>query len=99
MCHRGRYGKSACLQTRKKVDLKVGVGDPVHKYRGTATEIALSSGKFVKEERSAEGFGMAYIASAQPIFEGGRIIGVVSAIISNEKWIVCVYWQLSFRVL
>lgn len=69
----------------KKVDLKVGVGDPVHKYRGTATEIALSSGKFVKEERSAEGFGMAYIASAQPIFEGGRIIGVVSAIISNEK--------------
>lgn len=37
----------------KKVDLKVGVGDPVHKYRGTATEIALSSGKFVKEERSA----------------------------------------------
>lgn len=69
----------------KKVDLKVGVGDPVLKYRGTATEIALSSGKFVKEERSAEGFGMAYIASAQPIFEGGRIIGVVSAIISNEK--------------
>lgn len=69
----------------KHVDLKVGVGEPVHKYRGTATEIALSSGRFVKEERGAEGFGMAYIASAQPIFDGGQIIGVVSAIISNEK--------------
>lgn len=69
----------------KRVDLKVGVGEPVHKYRGTATEIALSSGRFVKEERGAEGFGMAYIASAQPIFDGGQVIGVVSAIISNEK--------------
>ncbi|WP_155590677.1 methyl-accepting chemotaxis protein [Lysinibacillus cavernae] len=69
----------------KRVDLKVGVGETVHKYRGTATEIALSSGRFVKEERGAEGFGMAYIASAQPIFDGGHVIGVVSAIISNEK--------------
>lgn len=69
----------------KHVDLKVGIGEPVHTYRGTATEIALSSGRFVKEERSAEGFGMAYIASAQPIFDGGQVIGVLSAIISNEK--------------
>ncbi len=53
----------------------------------------------MKEERSAEGFGMAYIASAQPIFEGGRIIGVVSALFRTKKWIVCVYWQPSFQVL
>jgi len=69
----------------KQVDLKVCVGDSVDKYRGTTTEKALSSGRFIREERSAEDFGMAYIASAQPIFEGGQVIGVVSAILSNEK--------------
>ncbi len=69
----------------KQVDLKVCVGDSVDKYRGTTTEKALSSGRFIREERSAEDFGMAYIASAQPIFEGGQVIGVISAILSNEK--------------
>ncbi|MEY9980295.1 methyl-accepting chemotaxis protein [Lysinibacillus sp. RC79] len=69
----------------KQVDLKIKVGDPVVKYRGTTTEKALSSGKFIREERGSEDFGMAYIASAQPIFDGGKVVGVLSAIISNEK--------------
>jgi len=69
----------------KQVDLKIKVGDPVVKYRGTTTEKSLSQGKFIREERGSEGFGLAYIASAQPIFDGGKVIGVLSAIISNEK--------------
>ncbi len=68
-----------------QVDLKIKVGDPVAKYRGTTTEKSLSLGKFMREERGSEDFGMAYIASAQPIFDGGKVIGVLSAIISNEK--------------
>ncbi|MFB7156952.1 methyl-accepting chemotaxis protein [Lysinibacillus sp. NPDC056232] len=69
----------------KQVDLKINVGDPVVKYRGTTTEKSLSLGKFIREERGSEEFGIAYIASAQPIFDGGKVIGVLSAIISNEK--------------
>ncbi|MGE7946573.1 methyl-accepting chemotaxis protein [Lysinibacillus sp. NPDC093688] len=69
----------------KQVDLKIKVGDPVAKYRGTTTEKSLSQGKFIREERGSEEFGLAYIASAQPIFDGGKVIGVLSAIISNEK--------------
>ncbi|MFJ7732093.1 methyl-accepting chemotaxis protein [Lysinibacillus sp. NPDC097231] len=77
--------KVIAYQPGKQVDLKVSVGDPVGKYRGTTTEKALSSGRFIREERGSEGFGMAYIASAQPIFDGGKVIGVLSAIISNKK--------------
>ncbi|WP_369435942.1 methyl-accepting chemotaxis protein [Lysinibacillus fusiformis] len=69
----------------KQVDLKLNVGDLVDKYRGTTTEKALSAGKFMREERGPEGFGIAYISTAQPIFEGGKVIGIVSAVVSNEK--------------
>ncbi|MGE8034460.1 hypothetical protein [Lysinibacillus sp. NPDC093692] len=61
------------------------VVDPVAKYRGTTTEKSLSLGKFMREERGSEDFRMAYIVSAQPIFDGEKVIGVLSAIISNEK--------------
>ncbi|MGE6517567.1 methyl-accepting chemotaxis protein [Lysinibacillus sphaericus] len=69
----------------KQVDLKINIGDSLKKYRGTTTEKALSVGKFMREERGPEGFGLAYISIAQPIFEAGKVIGVVSAVMSNEK--------------
>lgn len=69
----------------KVVDLKIKVGETAEKYRGTLTVDALTSGKFLREERGPEFFGIAYISTAQPIFDDGEVIGVVSAIISNEK--------------
>lgn len=69
----------------KTIDLHIKIGSTVEKYRGTTSEKALSSGKFMKEERGPEVFGFAYISTAQPIYDGGKLIGVISAIISNEK--------------
>ena len=45
----------------------------------------MKSGKFLREERGAELFGFAYIASAVPIYEGGKVIGVVTGVISNDR--------------
>ena len=69
----------------KIVDLKIPVGADVEKFRGTTTEKALTSGKFLREERGPEFFGIAYISTAQPIYDNGKVIGIVSAVISNEK--------------
>lgn len=69
----------------KQVDLKITVGERIEKYHGTTTEKALSTGKYIREERGPEGFGVAYISIAQPIFDDGKVIGVVSAVMSNEK--------------
>ncbi|MEK5078496.1 methyl-accepting chemotaxis protein [Solibacillus sp. FSL W7-1436] len=69
----------------KFVDLKINVGLKMVDFRGTVTERALTTKRFLREEKGPERFGFAYISSAQPIFDGKDIIGVVSAIISNEK--------------
>ncbi|WP_332649998.1 methyl-accepting chemotaxis protein [Lysinibacillus sp. 54212] len=69
----------------KIIDLKVPVGAKVENFRGTTTEKALSAGKFLREERGPEAFGVAYVSTAQPIYDNGKVIGIVSAIISNEK--------------
>lgn len=69
----------------KKIDIKIKIGATVDQYRGTATVKALDSRKFIREERGPEFFGFAYISTAQPIMDGGEMVGVVSAIISNDK--------------
>lgn len=67
------------------IDLKIKVGETIEKYRGTTTVKVLDTGKYMREERGPELFGVAYISTAQPILENGQVIGVVSAIISNQK--------------
>ena len=69
----------------KYIDLKINVGLKMAEFRGTVTERALTTKRFLREEKGPERFGFAYISSAQPIFDGAQIIGVVSATISNEK--------------
>ncbi|NRD76921.1 chemotaxis protein [Bacillus sp. BRMEA1] len=69
----------------KKIDLKIEVGASIDKYSGTVTEKALILGKELREERGAEVFGFAYISTAYPILENGKVIGVLSAIVSNQK--------------
>lgn len=69
----------------KNVDLKIKLGMKVGNFRGTVTERALSLKRFLREEKGPEQFGFAYIATAQPVFDGSQVVGVVSAIISNER--------------
>ncbi len=69
----------------KTIDLKLKVGVKIENFRGTVTERALSQKRFFREEKGPEQFGFAYISTAQPIFDGTQLIGVLSAIISNEK--------------
>ncbi|MEO4054659.1 methyl-accepting chemotaxis protein [Solibacillus sp. CAU 1738] len=67
----------------ENIDLKITVGDELEKYRGSITEQALTLGKFLRDERGPEKFGFAYISTAQPIFDNGKVIGVITATISN----------------
>lgn len=69
----------------KKIDLKLRLGVKLENFRGTVTERALSERRFFREEKGPEQFGFAYISIAQPIFDGTQLIGVLSAIMSNEK--------------
>ena len=69
----------------KKVDLKIHLGETVEQHRNTTSVRAMKSGKFLREERSAEVFGFPYIASSVPVVDNGRVIGVVTGVISNFR--------------
>ncbi|WP_042473422.1 methyl-accepting chemotaxis protein [Bacillus ndiopicus] len=69
----------------KKIRLPIKIGDNVENYKGTTSIKALYSGQYLREEHGPELFGFAYIATAQPIVDKGQVIGVISAVISNEK--------------
>lgn len=69
----------------KTIDLKIHLGASVDNFKGTVTHNALITGKPQKEERGTDGFGVAYIATATPIIENNEVIGVISAIVSNNK--------------
>lgn len=69
----------------KTIDLKIPVGAPVEKFKGTVTERALALGVRMQEERSSEGFGLAYISTSTPIYEDGKLVGAIGAIVSNKK--------------
>ena len=69
----------------KKIDLKIALGMDASNFKGTVTHKTLTTRNFAREEKGPEQFGFAYISSAEPIFDGSQFIGVVSAIISNDK--------------
>lgn len=69
----------------KTIDIKIPVGAPIEAFKGTVSYTAYETGKSCKEERGSDLFGIAYISTATPIMENGEVIGVISAIVSNEK--------------
>ncbi|MGD8188633.1 methyl-accepting chemotaxis protein [Brevibacillus ginsengisoli] len=69
----------------KKIDLKVPVGASIEVFKDSVTYKTLKTGQILQEERGAEHFGIAYIATANPIIENGKVIGVVSAIVTADK--------------
>lgn len=94
--YQSTYPEDACIlifDTEKvigykrgqNIDLKIRLGETVNQHQTTTSIRAMKSGKFLREERSAESFGFPYIASSVPIFENGKIIGVVTGVISNYR--------------
>lgn len=94
--YQSTYPEDACIlifDTEKvigykkgsNIDLNIQLGETVEKHHHTTSVRALKSGKFLREERSAEGFGFPYIASSVPIYEQGEVIGVVTGVISNYR--------------
>ena len=77
--------KVVAYKSGRQVDLKINVGETVEMHKNTTSVRAMKSGKFLREERGAELFGFSYIASAVPIYDDGRIVGVVTGVISNER--------------
>lgn len=69
----------------QNVDLKITLGETVEQHRHTTSVRAMKSGKFLREERSAEMFGFPYIASSVPIYDGNQVVGVVTGVISNHR--------------
>ena len=79
------HEKVIAYKRGKQVDLKINIGETVEMHRHTTSIRAMKSGKSLREERGAELFGFAYIASAVPIYDGGKMVGVVTGVISNER--------------
>jgi hypothetical protein len=69
----------------KKIDLKIALGMEASNFKGTVTVQALTTRKFARDEKGPEKFGFAYISTANPIFDGSQFIGIISAIISNDR--------------
>ncbi|WP_162551312.1 methyl-accepting chemotaxis protein [Paenibacillus tepidiphilus] len=69
----------------KHIDLKVPVGMPIEKFKGTVSYIAFETGTVQREERGAEVFGVSYLSSAVPVIEDGEVTGVISAMVSNHR--------------
>jgi hypothetical protein len=69
----------------RKIDLKIPVGALLENFKGTVTYNAVKTGKFQKDERGSEQFGFAYISTATPIIERNQVVGVIGAVMSNNK--------------
>lgn len=69
----------------REIDLKIPVGAPVEKFKGTVSVQALETGKLQHEERGPEAFGIPYFSSAVPILEENHVVGVISAMVSNRR--------------
>ena len=69
----------------KTFDLKIPVGTLFSSIKGSVTEQAFTLGKVLQQERGSEMFGVPYVSTASPIFDNGKKIGVIAAVVSNHK--------------
>ncbi|KUO77519.1 MAG: hypothetical protein APF81_07790 [Desulfosporosinus sp. BRH_c37] len=71
--------------TKELDKMPISVGLPLEQIEKTISVRALRAGKrmVVRQDKSA--FGVPYIAAANPVFNNGEIVGVVTIIISTRK--------------
>lgn len=70
----------------KQIDFGLAPGTPLQQIAGTVTETAVRTGKKLQEERGPERFGIGYIATSTPVFHNGKVVGALSAIVSNDRF-------------
>ncbi|WP_029421771.1 methyl-accepting chemotaxis protein [Alicyclobacillus macrosporangiidus] len=66
----------------RQIALQFQVGTPVHQMKGTVIEKAMRIGERVQEERPQNHV----VATAIPIYEDGKMVGAIAAVVSNEKY-------------
>ncbi|WP_167360736.1 hypothetical protein [Paenibacillus typhae] len=69
----------------QQIDLKVPVGAPIEKFKGTVSYRAMETAAVQREERGPEAFGVSYLSSAVPVIENGTVIGVIAAMVSTHR--------------
>ncbi|AFM40653.1 methyl-accepting chemotaxis protein [Desulfosporosinus acidiphilus SJ4] len=71
-----------------RLDLGVQIGDPIEKYKSTISYKVLLSGEKIVAQVSKEKsqFSIPYVAISSPIREDGELIGVITIVISTEKY-------------
>lgn len=67
----------------KEIDLQIHHNDPLSTF--PVSEEAFEMGRHIREEKGAERFGFPYVASAEPIYDGEKLIGILTAVVSNKK--------------
>lgn len=70
----------------KKFDLKVPVGKTIDELKSTVMYKAFHARKPMQEERDTSTFGVSYISTVTPIFDGEKLIGTLSAVVTNHKY-------------
>lgn len=78
--------KVLAVRPGSEITLPLQVNEPFQKHEGMISERALRTGTLLREENGAEVFGFPYVATANPIYDEGKIIGVLTAVISNKKF-------------
>ncbi|MEB3101832.1 methyl-accepting chemotaxis protein [Ferviditalea candida] len=69
----------------EKVNWPSNTGAPLSKYEGSVVVKAMREQRKLREERGPERWGIAYISTALPLYENGRLVGALAALVSNEK--------------
>lgn len=69
----------------RDIDLKVEVGKSMDHYEKSAAAQVIKNGQRIQKELGPEFLGIAYIATATPIYEAGELVGAISVAASNEK--------------
>lgn len=69
----------------KEIDIKVEEGKSMDHYEESAAAQVLKTGKRIQKEIGPEFLGIAYVVTATPIYENGKLVGSISIVASNKK--------------
>ncbi|KJS50308.1 methyl-accepting chemotaxis protein [Desulfosporosinus sp. BICA1-9] len=72
-------------KTKETEKMPLTVGLPLEQIEKTISVRALRAGKRMVARQDKNAFGIPYIAAANPVFDKGEIVGVITIVISTQK--------------
>lgn len=69
----------------KEIDLKIEIKKSMDYYKKSAAAQVLRDGIRIQKEIGPEFLGIAYVVTASPIYENGKLVGAISIAASNKK--------------